>query len=376
MESPIESTNSDNFYPVIETTVGTTDEPTAPVHRVMCTSPSCPCGATYRANSTGTGFIVLERSGMDIDATLGVGPNARPECPRGHGEMALADEQLPVGEAFSQVNERIEEARRLPFPSPPFNYEGALHSIFAKRREIAKLDKRVNDRKEKLTEAKDERDQQVETIGKMIDEFERAEKDRNDEIERRTKRAESGEPEPCTFTAKHGTECTLCAAVPDIVLQMLGREPAAKDAAAHVDDVERFNAEIEIEITVDALREAGIIVTADQVRPWTITEQTIVRDWATASYDHQQGREVVVPARPVILGTAHIAGAGRNDEAQACTLCGQVLIAGGVLIATGEFPNYITEGALVGVDCPGANAAEHHYSAKKKTGRRKKGESA
>lgn len=364
-ETPI-----DAIVTELATSEGTATLTLIPTHRVMCTSPSCPCGATYRANATGTGFIVLERSGMDIDATLGVGPNARPECPRGHGEMALADEQLPVGEAFSQVIERQEEARRLPFPSPPFNYEGALHAIFAKRREIAKLDKRVNDRKEKLTEAKDERDQQVETIGKMIDEFERAEKDRNDEIERRTKRAESGEPEPCTFTAKHGTECPMCAAVPDVVLQMLGREPAVRDAVAHVDDVERFNAEIEIEITVDALREAGIVVNGDNVRPWTITEQTLVRDWATASYDKQQGREVVVPARPAILGTAHIAGVGRNDGAQSCRVCGQVLIAGG------EFPNYITEGALVGVDCPGATAAEHHYPEKKKTGRRKKGESA
>jgi hypothetical protein len=99
----------------------------------------------YQPLTSGAGFTLL-----DSDAALGIGDNGRPICPEGHGEMELADDRLPATEAIAHVAEQLDaEKQRLPFPIPAYNYQGVLAALVDKRHEVAKLEKKVEDRKER-----------------------------------------------------------------------------------------------------------------------------------------------------------------------------------------------------------------------------------
>lgn len=80
-----------------------TESPEVPIHHGRCTEPGCGVGATYRPTASGHGFMLLERIGVDFEASFSVGPNGRPECPHGHGELGLADDLLPAADAFGHA---------------------------------------------------------------------------------------------------------------------------------------------------------------------------------------------------------------------------------------------------------------------------------
>lgn len=151
------------------------------IHRAVCLAPGCDVKVTYRPTASGGGFIVLERSGVAIDAAFGIGHQGHPVCPRdGHGEMALADEQLPASEAITRVAEKVggeAQATKLPFPAPPFNDANALAHIFEKRHEVKALEEKHEELAERKKKAKEQLDDANAQLG---------------ENDRRLRRAEGG----------------------------------------------------------------------------------------------------------------------------------------------------------------------------------------
>src|SRR5436190_20327908 len=81
-----------------------------PTHLARCAFPldgDGPCGVevTFRLTASGAGLMVLAVAGAPIDQAFGIGPNAMPLCPHGHGEMQLADEALPAAAAVKAALE-------------------------------------------------------------------------------------------------------------------------------------------------------------------------------------------------------------------------------------------------------------------------------
>jgi hypothetical protein len=358
--------------------------PEVPIHRVLCMTEGCKAGATYRPTASGTGFMVLERYGMGIDVTLGAGPTGRPECPHGHGEMTFADEQLPVGEAMTEANARLEKQRapRLPFPAPPFNYEGAFHEIVSKRHDVALLEKKYDEKKAAASAAKKDLDEANEQLGQLIEQFEEREEERTYELERRQRQADEGHPEGttlvrCLYEQLHPDDlCPLCTGDREQVEAFLGTAITARDASAHVDQVAAYRTKFDVEETEDALASVIHRIPTATITEWTPDERAAVRVWAFAVVDFENGATTIEPPPlPAVLGRPHRAAAvGDDAKVQSCSACGVVL----VQIDENTLP--FEENARVGLDCAGAEVeATHHYPerkpkapAKKKTAAKKK----
>jgi hypothetical protein len=142
-------------------------EPPAPDrtdHLARCAS--CAFTVRFKPLQSGHGFMLV-----GSEESLGIGEDGRPMCPNGHGQMEIADDQLPAAEAFALAQEQLQDQRppRLPFPAPPFNYEGALHEIFEKQSEITRLEIKFTDADERRKKAKSALDDAREELGKMID---------------------------------------------------------------------------------------------------------------------------------------------------------------------------------------------------------------
>ena len=343
-----------------------------PIHRVVCMTEGCTCGATYRPTASGTGLMFLERYGMDIEQVLGLGPSGRPACPRGHGEMTFADEQLPIAEAINQVTAKVEQAqaRPLPFPAPPFNYEGAFHEIVEKRHEVADLESRHEDKKAAAKHAKEALDEANEELGTMIDAFEQREDERKFEIARRLRQAEEGHPDGttllrCLYEQQYPDDlCPLCTGDPALVIKFLGHEITARDASAHVDQVVEYRTKLDVEETEDALQAVIARVHPATIAVWTPEQRAEVRVWAFQTVDHESnGAKMAPPPRPAVLGTPHVvATLDAQEKVITCGPCGAVL----QQLDDDTVPYPI--GQLVGVDCPGATAEiAHHYPPAKGT---------
>lgn len=349
-----------------------------PIHRVLCMTAGCKCGATYRPTASGTGLMFLERYGMDIELILGIGPSGRPECPHGHGEMTFADEQLPAAEAIAQVHERLEEKKRtpkLPFPAPPVNYDGFFQHIKKLRHEVISLEKKWEDLKERTKAAKEDFDHSNEKLGEVIDEYEEREAERAFEIERRQKQAEAGHPDGttlvrCLYEQQHPEDlCPLCTGDPAIVVKFLGHEIAARDASAHVDQVEAYRTKMDLEETEDALGSVVERITPALILKWTPAQRAAVRVWAFAVVDFENGGTIPPPDRPAVLGTPHVVAdtmLAADATVVTCGPCGAVLQQ-----LTHDDELIYPVGRLVGIDCPGAEAEiTHHYPAT--TGKKKR----
>jgi hypothetical protein len=333
-----------------------------PIHRVVCMVDGCKCGATYRPTASGIGLMILERYGMDIDQVLGIGESGRPECPKGHGEMTFADEQLPIEQAINQVHARVEQAkaRPLPFPAPAFNYEGAFHEIVEKRHEVADLESRHEDKKAAAKKAKEALDEANLDLGKMIEEFEKREDERKYEIARRLRQAEEGHPDGttllrCLYEQQYPDDlCPLCTGDRALVIKFLGHEIAARDASAHVDQVVEYRTKLDVEETEDALQAVIARVHLATIAEWTTEERAAVRVWAFQTVDHEtNGAKTAPPPRPAVLGPSHIAATVEEDaKVQSCTACGAVL----QVLDGDDGPCAFLPGSQVWLDCPGATA--------------------
>jgi hypothetical protein len=331
-----------------------------PIHLAKCSE--CSAAVRFRPTSSGAGFAVLERIGVSDDTNFGVGASGGPLCPNGHGEMHLADEQLPVEEAFALAQEQLRETRppRLPFPAPPFNYEGALHEIFEKQSEITRLEIKFNDADERRKKAKASLDEAREELGKMIDVIREREEDRLAELQRRQDNIDAGHPEDtnlvrCRWEEQHpGETCPMCTSdLPTV---------AARDSVLHIDEVVELLDVRSVTEVRDALEDGGIFVIESVVRAWTTEQRAEVVAWAAPLLGlSDEERIEALAKRPSVLGTGHIAAdVADGAEAQCCQVCGAVVLA----LGEGEIVGVdtYTPGSVVGVDCAGQAAADgQHY---------------
>lgn len=341
-------------------------EPEPAVHLARCGS--CDVAVKFKPTSSGNAFSVIEVFGTS-ERTFGIGESGFPICPDGHGEMQLADEQLPAAEAFALAQEQLEatapKAARLPFPSPPFNYEGALHEIFGKQSEVTVFEIKFNDADDRRKKAKAALDEAREELSKMIDIIREREEERLHEIARREADAEAGHVDGtnlvrCTWEQQHpGETCPICSS--DLA------SATATDSVLHIDEVaELLDLRSAVAVS-DALDAIDIVVPVETIRFWEPEQRAEVKAWA----EFDRSSTEAVPPRPAILGTGHVAGEGVEGEPQCCTQCDAVLTAARM---DGDDPsNFYDTGVLVGVDCPGRAKAEgQHYIGGKRKGRKKK----
>jgi hypothetical protein len=319
-------------------------------HLARCAG--CDYSVRYQPLTSGAGFTLL-----DSDAALGIGDNGRPICPEGHGEMELADDRLPATDAIAHVAEQLDaEKQRLPFPIPAYNYQGVLAALVDKRHEVAKLEKKVDDRKELLKAAKDELDTANVQLGRMIDQFEQDEIDRRQALARQEADSARGEAAPrlvrCAWEEAHPDEtCPMCSE---------GMNGAtARDSAMHVDEVDRHLYLAETAEIIELAKDAGIRLSADTVNGWSVEDRAAVAAWAEVKNGLNDAPKIG-NVRPAILGTAHVAADYTTSEAvpgdtfQSCTECGARLLT----YKTGDDEGAAFEpypaGTLVGTDCAGA----------------------
>jgi len=338
-----------------------------PIHRATCAHAGCAVSVVYRPTSLGHGFAILERIGVDHETGFSVSANGRPECPKGHGELTIADDLLDAHEAITQAAERQaqEAARatgspRLPFPAPPFNHEGALHHIQEKRHEIKQLERDFEQADERRKKAKARLDEANADLGKLIDDYEERERERQFEIERRQRQAEDGHPEGttlvrCLYERQHeGQTCPLCVAGGPTFVR--GVPIAAKNSDRHPEQVAEYLDDLAIEQLVEALNDgAGISVMPGRVRDWTPEERAQVEQYLEARRTGEAGLTV-----PSVFKTCHLAAAvGEGSKLQSCQRCGATLLLfGDADVEADPYP----AGTLVGADCPGEGEIEpHHY---------------
>jgi hypothetical protein len=338
-------------------------------HEARCVNVDCGIRVVYQPTASGAGFSIVECAGA-YEQSFGVGPHGIPECPNGHGEMELADEQLPAAEAFALAQEKLNAPaeRRLPFPAARFNPEAANESIF-KQRGVVRLKLSIEESKhDAYKKAKKEREEEETVLGALIDKFEQQHDEWIAELERQEERAAAGHPDDtnlvaCLFEQRNqGQACPVCRS-DDL------KPATARDSEAHLEEVaEVLDVRSATEVS-DALEFIDILVPILTIRGWDQEQRAAVLEWATHG-DSSQPR----PERPKVLGTGHIASKPVDGEPQTCTQCDAVLIAGHI---DGERdidpPNYYDEGTIVGVDCAGrAKTDGHRYP--KRGGRWKKPE--
>lgn len=324
----------------------------------------CPGDMTFRPTSSGNGFMILAINGFDSEATFSVGDNGRPVCPNGHGEMALADEQLPSAhDAITEAAQRLQGAKQASLPGvfPAFNYQGAYLELEAQAERVARLKETAKEDAETARESKKAWEKAAELLTTMALQFEQRRREKSEPPTSEQSENAGGSIVPCLFEQRHPqVPCPLCAGTSEMFdsSQIFGR-----DTESHV--VQAL-AEIESQAcneVSERLEEiANMRVAQTIVRGWTEDERAAVVAWLDAS---ENGAEPQ-PPRPAALGTMHVAGKITEEgEDQTCTQCDQILIAG-------SDANYYEEGTLVGTDCKG-QPARHLKSTrggKKKGGRK------
>jgi hypothetical protein len=341
--------NTENFTP--DAPVAPVMEP-PPTHLARCAS--CDYSVRYRPLASFGGFTLAD----ETDLLLGIGPNGRPVCPNGHGEMELADDRLPIEQAMEQVAEKLAEPQRLPYPSPPFNYEGALHEIFEMEQSNAILESKFNDADERRKKAKAALDDGRSKLSALIGTLQEREQDRLHEIARREAAKAAGHPEEtnlvrCAWEEAHPDEtCPLCFSPAEADHYKLG--DTARDSSLHIEAVDRLIYLRDTDVIVTLLDGVGLVISDVTVNAWSVEDRETVKAWADAPVEQ-------LP-RPAILGTAHVASDVITSEAdgdtwQACRECNARIWS----VKTGKDPEArmaeeqgYPAGTLVGVDCEGA----------------------
>lgn len=370
MES-IETIAQDEFTPEPEPeTDDLAPEPEEdPVHLAKCAE--CAEAVTFRPNVTGTGFFLVD---ADPDASFGVGPHGRPMCRNGHGEMAIADDQLkPVPEAFADAQAMLLAAEAdaagkpvqgdLPGILPAFNYQGCYLELEEKAAEVNALHEEYLEAKEAATDAKKAWDKAAELYTKMALEFRRRRQAKGDTGDAPTQADPPTRALACVWDKAHPDDaCPICASsfsAVSALTTLLGAEIAPPDSQAHADQVVEYRTRIDVAETADALDGLLYDVHDATIAAWTPEERAAVRAWATGESSWQE--------LPAVLGRPHIASQP-GEHAQACTECGAVLRTwnegDGSIV-------WLASGARVNMDCLGAQPEpEHHYPEKKKAGKK------
>jgi hypothetical protein len=314
--------------------------------------------------------LTVEKHGVEADVSFGIS-NVVPDCPNGHGEMEIADDQLPVEAAFEQVAEQLNGAKptRLPFPNA-FNDSNALEHVIAVNHEFQDDEKVYLAAKDKAKDAKERMDATAKRLKEVIAKYEQLREDRQREIERRQAAIDRGEdPDAeiivCRFSLLHpGVPCPFDHA---------GLSADHLTSEAHAVEAHDLLVKLEIEICVVELAAIGVIVTAELLGALPIDQLSEVQAWSKDAQDPERRAELLA-GLPRGLGRPHVApnghtseatdtgkghGSGPADNYQSCDVCGARILT----LDDGIEP--YPSGALVGTDCVGKNV-EHHYPKGKK----------
>lgn len=269
-----------------------------PEHLARCAE--CDFDVRFRSLPSGAGFAII-----GTELTLGIGKNGRPICPRGHGEMAIADDQIPAADAIAQVADQLAAAEQQPlFEQPPFNSAGAY----------------------------------LELEGMAV------EADRLHRIwEGDAKTAKESKQAAEEASRRHVTASL------EFRRRRLLKRDVVEDSAPQIATADLW----------DAVAQAGQILLPGTIEAWSDEERAAVAGWTT-----MPERE-----RPSVLGTPHIAAdtvtseAAPGDTFVCCATCGARLSS--TPTAGEDSIKMYPPGAKVGTDCPGPDVA-HHYPERKK----------
>jgi hypothetical protein len=343
-------------------------EPTRP-HLARCAT--CGNGLTIQPMPSGHGFTIIAFHGFSQDTTFGVGPTGFPVCPEdGHGEMHLADEQLPTAEAFAEA-QRLQAAAapsqpHLPGVVLPFNFQGAYLELEEKAVEVDRLHADYKEAAEEAKTAKKAWDKAAELYTKMALELRRRRREKEqqpaDDLLDASEREQTNLVR-CKWEQEHpGEACPICGE---------GEPECARDSEAHVSEVALLLESRAIEEVREELEFAAVVIAENVIRSWTPDQRDEVLAWAKelpGPRQDQDARASMLANRPAILGTGHVA-AVPGEAVQTCEVCGVCLLRIGDDDV--EDDAYLA-GTIVGVDCEGPAKPEpsHHYPEKKKRGRK------
>lgn len=313
------------------------------IHLARCAT--CGNSVRFKPLASGFGFSLPD----PVDATYGVGPEGRPECPNGHGEMAIADDQMPADDAIDQVREQLAGGPMEPLQGtlpgivPAFNYQGAYLDLEQKAVEVDRLKSEWETDKEAAAASKKAWEKAAELYTKMALEFQR----------RRREKVDTGSAIADLDTSR----CAWEQAHPDAHCPQCTDEK--NQAPEHVAEIEAWLLGESVDSVVDALDSQAMWVKPEVIREWTQEQRDEIEAWAKAAVEGADP----MPARPAVLGTMHVAGAVTDDEPQTCTQCDLIINSG-----IDNFP----AGTLVGIDCKGKPKEAHRYPKPRKAKKGKK----
>jgi len=289
-------------------------------------------------------------------------------CPDGHGEMELADEQLPVGEAFAKVAEQLAEPEQVALPGvfPAFNYQGAYEECEAKAVEVAALRAQYEDDAETAKDSKKAWEKAADTLNKMLLEFRRR---RREKAEKGGTSATDTIADPCRFEQLNpGVPCPICTDAERLAASTV--LPASEEHGVEARD---YLARLELQRTRAQLEAIDVFISLDELGALSLDLLSSVQDWALEATEHPDARKPFPPGvgRPHVAPNGHISEApleegGSATNYQSCTTCG-------ARISTLTEDNWkpYPMGALVGTDCQGPEV-NHRYPDKKKKATRRK----
>lgn len=321
-----------------------------PEHKAVCAT--CHASVRYRLTASGAGLIVIDQQFVDAEATFSLGPTGRPECPRGHGEMLIADESIPARDAIRQVADRTERPTQLALVGEVFNAYGAWMTVEEADDEIERLQVDYDEKAADAKAARKDLDKAVRQRTLMTRELKKRRLQQLAEERAKRARQEVRADAVCVFEQDTGNDCPICrgisvalgvhhttASITAFTDRFSGAHKAAAIHANSLNTPEQL-ADISPRHVVAALQLAGLhAITEEVVTTWTDAQRVEVLTWADAGMDRTKA--------PEALGVPHLAGP-RGEAVQSCAECGAAL-----LRFTGGPSVSYPEGALVGQFCTG-----------------------
>lgn len=275
---------------------------------------------------------------------------------------ASLDFEMGVGAAGTDAqgqDTRVPRDVPLPFPRPPFAFEAAMQQIEAKERSSAAAWTRYESAKETASARRKEAEEEDQQLHDLI----RETRDRREEAQREggllhalVQLEDQPNPEAqkpgCAFERGTGQPCPICRdAKPGDETRDEPENPLHPEhvtAAAIRAASEALRADL---VAVD------VYLALDELDALDYEDAHELGAWASALHiSRTSDSSIVVPVRPALLDQACQAAEPGTDR-QGCRVCGTTLVR-----ASGEpYP----AGALVGIDCLGAEVEESRPVAKR-----------
>jgi len=344
-----------------------------PSHLARCRE----CGAkvTYRPTSSGAGFTIIKHSQPDPETTFGVSASGLPMCPDGHGEMEIADDQIPVADAFEDVSEQLAgEAfqRSLPGIVPEFNWKGAYLELESMAVEVDALHAQAKEDAETARESKKHWEKRAETFQKMGLEFRRRRREKGDgRVEGAYLTPDVQSTDRCRFEElSPGVPCPICT---DADLRVASTVlPGSEEHGVEAKDLLERR---EIDVCVVELAAMGVIVPAETLGALPIDQLSEVQAWSKDGMQNPERREELLESLPKGLGRPCVVGDVVTSEAEpgdtflSCERC-DGRVASKPTGSSEDLPIW-PAGTLYGTNCPGKDPGHRYPSNGKKKNTRK-----